>query len=98
MTEDVGLPGSQTLQLRISGRTQVSARKSEDASVRMRDCRAPRGGMHFLLSETLAGATHLLTDLRQQQHPERCATTGLHGPAAPRAPSTRLSGLGWVTG
>lgn len=43
-------------------------------------------------------ATHLITDLRQPQHPKRYTTTGLHGPAAARAHKTRLSGLNWVTG
>lgn len=43
-------------------------------------------------------ATHLITDLRQQQHPKHYKTKGLHGPAAARAHKTRLSGLDWITG
>jgi hypothetical protein len=88
MGEAAGLPGSQTLQLRVPGRTQVSARgkkKNEDTSVKMRALQSSaKGGMHLQPSDSAgpSARTHLLTDLRQQQHPERSTTSGLHGPGA----------------
>lgn len=104
MGEDAGLPGTQILQLRVPERTQVFARKkkNEDTSVRMRALQSSAKRRQNALSTVRDSAgpstTHLLTDLRQQQHPESSATTGLHGPGFPRARRTQLSNLDWVTG
>lgn len=78
--EDEGLPGAQSLQLQVLGRTQVFARKkNEDTSVK-RYCRVrPREECTPAFRDSAGpSATHLLTELRQQQHPERKATAGFH--------------------
>lgn len=81
MGEAAGFPGSQTLQLRVPGHTQVSARgkKNEDISVKMRALQSSaKGGMHLQPSETLLalapGLTCSLT----------CASSSTQSAAQPR--------------